>query len=394
MFILHQYTCSRYLSGFPYVSPSMRRPNSLSLNRLQARDDSDGSGKGDWGTSQIATPAIVGGVLLLVFAAYLIWQRRPHDKRDKRSYDYHQVRPDWIAKIERIFVLRRKRQRVLHSSAPVTLDESMRSSGFMFDYRRSRQYRSDSSDSQTPLTSTSYAFDYPPNQLSDSPPPIPKRRTVRLWWLFGSRPQQVKPEEPGQRWRVDGPDGSSTEHGHSSHGHRYVEALGALHEDPEEVDNDVIRIGEDFTSAASTPMTQHFPEEARSIRGLPTVPEHPSSSGIRTPVPAASASQSNSGTPVSPFVSRECVDVLDVVLDQQVSSANRGLPPSYDVSQIHTAYPSTEDIIRLPPSGPNMAIPPPVRAAGYPSLRAFHGRDLSSDSFLAAQPPMVPPSIY
>jgi hypothetical protein len=288
-----------------------------------------------------------------------------------RSYDYHQVRSDWVTKIERMFVLRRKRQRVLRSSAPVTLDESIRSPGLTLDYR---QYRSDSSDSQTPLTSTSYAFDYPPNQLSDSPPPIPKRHTVRWWWLFGSRPQQVKPEEPGQRWRVDGPDGSSTGHGHSSHGHRYTGVLGALHEDPEEVKDDVIRIGENFTSIASTPMTQHFPEQARTIRGMSTVPEHPWSSGARTPVLAASAPQSRPGTPVS--------------------SANRHLPPSYNVSQSYTRYPSAEDIIRPAPSGPYMAIPPPVRAAGYPSPRAFHGRDLSSDSFLATQPPMVALSMY
>ena len=211
-----------------------------------------------------------------------------------------------------MFVLGRKRKRVLHSNAPVTLDDSIRSSGLTLDYRRPRQDRSDSSDSQTPLTSTSYAFDYPPNQLSDSPPPIPKRRTVRWWWLFGSRPQQVKPEEPGQRWRVDGPDRSSTGHGHSSHGHQYTGALGALHEDPEEVEDSVIPIGENFASIASTPMTQHFPEQARSIRGMPTVPEYPWSSGARTPVPAASAPQTNPGTPVSPFLAlRECMDVLD-----------------------------------------------------------------------------------
>lgn len=83
-----------------------------------------------------------------------------------------------------------------------------------------------------------------------------------------------------------------------------------------------------------------------------------------------------------------------MILDQQVSSA-RGLPPSYDVSQSRTRYPSAEDIIRQAPSGPYMAIPPPVRAVGYySSPRAFHGRDLSSDSFLATQPPMVAPSMY
>ncbi|KAF8547610.1 hypothetical protein OG21DRAFT_898628 [Imleria badia] len=341
----------------------------------QARDESD---HGDWGTLQIATPAIVGGVLLLLFVAYFIWQRRPHDKR---SYDYHQVRSEWVTKIERMFVPRRKRQRVLHSSAPVTLDDSMRTSGLTFDFsRRSRQSRSDSTDSQTPLTSTNYhdPFDYPPNKPPESPPPIPKRPTVRWWWLFGSRPQQIKSEEPGQRWRVDDPDGSSTGHGHSNHGHRYAGALGPLHEDQEDGEDEVIRIGENLTSVASTPMTQHFPEQARFVRGMPTVPEHPSSSGSgsRTPVPPASVPQSNPGTPVS--------------------SADRGLPPSYDASQSHVRYPPTEDAFHQTRISPYMVIPPPVRAAGYPSPspRPFHGRELSSDSFLTTQPPMVAASMY
>lgn len=286
--------------------------NPLNLNFLQARDDSDHGGDGDWGTPQIATPAIVGGVLLLLFIAYFIWQRRPHDRR---SYDYHQVRSDWVTKIERMFVPRRKRQRVLHLSAPLTLDDSMRTSGLTFDFnRRSRQCRSDSSDSQTPLTSAGYALDYPPNKLPESPPPIPKRPTVRWWWVFGSRPQQVKSKEPDQRWRVDGPDGSSTGHGHSSHGHRCVGALGPLHEDPEDGEDEVIRIGENFASVASTPLTQHFPEQARFIRGMPTVPEHPwsSASGSRAPVLPTSVPPSNPGTPVSPFlILRQGTDVVN-----------------------------------------------------------------------------------
>lgn len=250
----------------------------------------------------------MGGVLLLLFVAYIIWQRRPHDKR---SYDYHRVRSDWATKIERMFVPLRKRQRVLHSSAPMTLDGSMCSSEHTFG---SRQDRSGSSDSQTPLTSTSYAFGYPPNILSESPPPIPKRRTVRWWWFFGSRPQEVKSEEPGKRWRIDGPDGSSTGHGHSTNGHRYAGALGPLHEDPEEVEDGVIPIGENFASieSESTSMTQHVPEQARSVRGVPIVPEQPWSSGARIPasVPAAGAPQSNPPrTPVSPFcVLHKCMD--------------------------------------------------------------------------------------
>ncbi|KAH0828103.1 hypothetical protein J3R83DRAFT_3763 [Lanmaoa asiatica] len=341
--------------------------------RLSTRDD--GGENSNWGTMQIAAPVIVGGVLLLAFVAYIFWERNP---LRKRSYDYRRVRTDWVTKIERMFVPRRTRQRVLHSSVPMTLDDSMRLSVLTLDSRRARQYRSGSSDSQTPLTND--IPDYPPKRFSDSPPPIAKRRALRWWWIFGSRPQEVKSEEPGLRWRVDGPDGSSTGHGHSSHGHeeyhtRYVGALEAVHEDREEVGDRVIRIGEHFPSVASTPMTQHFPEHARAVHWMSTVPEYPGSSGARTPAPAASAIRSNPGTPVS--------------------SASRGLPPSYDVSQSHTHYASAEDIARLTRSElPYMVIPPPVRTAGYSSPRVFHGRDLSTDSFLATQPPMATTSIY
>ncbi|KAN0091444.1 hypothetical protein V8E55_005010 [Tylopilus felleus] len=347
----------------PHSSADAMVATPIRPQRLSARDDSD-PGKNDWRPIQIATPAIVGGVLLLLFALYILWQRRPSDKR---SYDYEQVRSDWASTMERMFVPRRKRHRVQHSSAPVTLDDSMRASGLTFDFsHRSRQYRSGSSDSQTPLTTTCYAFDYPPKQPPESPPPLPKSRPMRWWWLFGSRPQQIKSEEPGQRWRVDGPDGSSSGHDHSNHGHAIPVVLAPLREEPEDADN-VIRIGENFASVASTPMTQHFPEQANFVRGLPTVPEHPSSSGTRTPVPVESVPPSNPGTPVS--------------------SVNRDLPPSY------TRYPS-EDVTRHVHYGPYMTIPPPVRAAGYSSPRPSHGRELSSESFLATQPPMVATFMY
>ncbi|KAG8214165.1 hypothetical protein J3R82DRAFT_10942 [Butyriboletus roseoflavus] len=361
-------------AGFRMCFPGVLNP--LSLNSLQARDD--GTEQGGWGPLQIATPVIVGGALLLVFVAYIIWQRNPH----KRSYDYHPVRSDWVNKIERMFVPRRMRLRVLHSSAPMTLDDSMHTASLRFDFRRA-PYRSGSSDSQTPLTTTNYTFDYPPNKIRlDSPPSIAKRR-VRWWRFFGSRPKEVKSQEPGSRWRVDGPDGSSSGHGNSSHGHeeyhtRYTGVLEAVQEDRGEV-GDVIPIGENLASIASTPMTSHFPEQARVVQGMSTVPELPgsSASGSGTPLPAASALQSRVGTPQS--------------------SATRGLPPTYDVSQSQTRYAFTEeDIVRLIHSEtPCMVIPPPVRTAGYTSLPVFHGRQFSSDSFLAAQPPLVPAaSIY
>lgn len=184
----------------------------------------------------------------------------------------------------------------------MSLDESMHMSGTAPVSRWSRQYRSGSSDSQTPLTAASHPFGYPPSHgCSDSPPPMPQRRAFRWWWLFGSRPREVKPEEPSLRWRVDGPDGSSTGHGHSNNGHedyhaRYTGVLQTTPEDVEEADGDIIRIGENFTSIPSTPLMQPFPDQAKPVRGTSTVPDHPGSSVARTPVPPA---KSNSGTPVS-----------------------------------------------------------------------------------------------
>lgn len=258
------------------------------MNPLQARDDEDDS-QSDWGPIQKATPAIVGGVLLLIFIAYIIWKRNR------------------VTKVERIFVPRCTRMRVLHSSAAMTLDGSMRTASLAPDPRRTRQYRSGSSDSQTPLTSTNYNFDYPPNEtFSDSHPPIAKRRPLRWWWLFGSRPQEIKSAEPGSRWHVDGPDGSSSGHDHNNNGHEEYRAqyvtLEAVHEGQEEIGDDVIRIGENFASVASTPMTQHFPEQARVVRGMSPVPECAGSPGARTPVLPANVVQSSPGTPVSSFL--------------------------------------------------------------------------------------------
>ena len=69
---------------------------------------------------------------------------------------------------------------------------------------------------------------------------------------------------------------------------------------------------------------------------------------------------------------------------------NRGLPPSYDISQTHALapYPSAEEAARLAPPESRM-VSPPLRTAAYASPRGFHGRELSSDSVLAAQAPMA-----
>lgn len=250
-----------------------------------------------WGTMQIVTPAIVGGALILIFVAYIIWKRRPGRERS-RAYDYRPVHSGWATKM---FFPRPRRNRVHPSSMPTTLDNSMRlssHSGLMPDFGRTRLPRSGSTDSQVPLTS-SYALDYTPfKSHPDSPPPFSKRRGFRWWWIFGSRPRQVKSAEPSVRWLVDGPEGASSQ-GHVDT--QPLEALEAAREDQDEEDS-VIQIGENLPSIASTPMTQHFPEQARAIRGMSPVPEHSGSAGARTPLSAAGVSRNNTGTPVSLFM--------------------------------------------------------------------------------------------
>ncbi|KAG9316891.1 hypothetical protein JVU11DRAFT_2967 [Chiua virens] len=346
--------------------------------QLSAREDA-GSGiddDGSWGSMQIATPAIVGGGLFLILAAlsYALWRQRA--TRDRPYTKYRPVPNDWVTK--RMFPWR-SQQRVRPPSV-LTIDDSMCTPGSTIDPPRA--HRSYSSDSQTPLTMTSQTSDlvYPPKRKSpDSPPPIPKHHlTLRWWWPFGSRPREVKSQEPNLRWRVDGPDGSSS--GHGSHGHeesRRARRDGSLEPLREAVEVDsVIRIGQNFTSVPSTPLTQpeQFIEYTRPVRGMSPVAEHPQRP-VRTPVPATNAANSRPGTPLS--------------------SANRGLPPSYNVSQSHTLvqYPSAESVY-FARTG---LVPPPGRTAVYySSLRGFHGRELSSDSVaVAAQQPMaVATSLY
>ncbi|KAF8840881.1 hypothetical protein BDN67DRAFT_1048804 [Paxillus ammoniavirescens] len=350
----------------------------LPFTKRLARDDE--GGHSDWSPMQIATPVIIGVGLIIIFVAFILWQRR---LPNKIAHHYHQRRNQWVAKVERIFVPRRVRHRVLHSSDPVTLDDSIMTPS-VANFPRVRQHRSDSSDSQTPLTATSYAFDYPPSPVVlKSPPESPERRPWRWWHFFRSKPQEITSEEPDLRWRIDGPDGSSTGHGHGAHDQeernrpRYVSGLDAVNEDLETAEDSVIRIGDDFSTIESTPMTQHFQEERIRIVPPSQVATPESTARARTPVlvrtPAASIPRSISGTPIP----------------------QTPPPPRYSASpQSRMQQLSTEDLIRPVNTDPYMLFPPPVRGAGYGTPHMFHTRQLSSESFLTAQSPMAPPTMY
>ncbi|KAH7889036.1 hypothetical protein F5I97DRAFT_780853 [Phlebopus sp. FC_14] len=337
---------------------------------LQARDDDAGAQtdqtQDGWGTVQIAAPIIVGVVLLLIFSGYLLWVRKTPTKL---PYNYHQVRGTWISRL--FFTSRRVRHRVLPSNDRITLDDSILTPSTAADFRRARQHRQDSADSQTPLTQTSYGFDYPPKRvLLDTPPQKPEQKRPWRWWrLLGSRPQEIKSEEPSSRWRVDGPDGSSTGHGIQEQEDRdrtrYTSGLEAVDERVEL--ESVIRIGDNFSSIESTPVTQNFHEEEPATLTPPS----------RT---ASVPPQNAHGTPRS-------------------SRANTPLPPGYRSSTAltsHGRHPSTEELVRPARSDPYMLFPPPVRAAGYgtPHMFGLHGRQMSSDSFLETQAPITPPFMY
>ncbi|KAF9227078.1 hypothetical protein BS17DRAFT_764416 [Gyrodon lividus] len=272
----------------------------LLTRRQELSAPDDGGENSDWGPMQIATPIIIGVGLIIVFAAFILWQRR---SPNKLAYHYHQARNAWVARAERIFLPRRVRHRVLHSSDPVTLDDSILTPNFTLDFRRVRQHRSDSSDSQTALTTSTYSFDYPPKPpFSKSPSPSPERRPWRWWRFLKSKPEEITSEEPGLRWRIDGPDGSSTGHGHSildpeeRNRSRYISGLEVVNEELETAEDSVIRIGNNFSSIESTPLTQYFHEERfRLVPPSPaasTAPVYPV--GPRTPGPTPTCLAENS----------------------------------------------------------------------------------------------------
>ncbi|KIM69573.1 hypothetical protein SCLCIDRAFT_713112 [Scleroderma citrinum Foug A] len=228
------------------------------LQDLHTRADStstDSKSTG-WGTMQIVTPIAVGIGLILLFAAYIIWQRRRGSSLGARPMRWN----GFVSKFERVFSSpgRRVRHRVTRSTGLVTLDDSMASPGVRVDFQHiSRQYSADSTDSSTPLTRSAQNDDY---SLIDDPS-SPKNRKNRRWShqflrLIGLGPQEVKSGVPCANWRIDV---SSTGHGHDASGEtgglQGCAANGGL-EGGEDDDFDmdrVIAIGDaNFSSIAST----------------------------------------------------------------------------------------------------------------------------------------------
>lgn len=347
--------------------------------RARADESVDQGTPTDWGTLQIVTPVIVGVGLILCFAAYLVWQRRRRPSSNTRQPHTDGLWYSLIGKFERTFSLERRiRHRVTPSSQSMTLDDSMDSPCVKIDTQyKSRQFRSDSTDSSTPLN-CSPNDDDSPNFVKSGP----RYQRHRQWSqnilrIMGLGPQEVRHEPPSATWRIDV---SSTGHGHDANerenrneqGHTVAEDPEEDDDDPEAVDMDrVIQIGDGNISSTA------------------------SSADGRTRVPVAPP-------PTSPMPSRDLQLKLGLLPDSR-SRQECDPPPGYNrvinasVAQhphqlqgLLGDHPSRSTVQH---SVPSTLFPPSVRAAGYGSpLR--HGRTLSSESLLVSQTPMTPPGMY
>ncbi|KAI6037563.1 hypothetical protein EDC04DRAFT_2121420 [Pisolithus marmoratus] len=353
------------------------------MQDIRARaDESVGQGTSEgWGTWQIVTPVTVGVGLILCFVAYFVWQRRRQPSPNARPARADGLWYSLIGKFKHIFSLERRIcHRVTPSSQSMTLDDSMDSPCVKLDLQcKSRQFRSDSTDSSTPLNG-SHDDNYSPSRFvkSGSRSRRHRRWSQQFLRLLGLGPQEVKHESPSAAWRIDV---SSSGHGQDANERENRIKPGCVvAEDPEEEEeehpevldlNRVIQIGdENFSSIAST-----TDEPTRA-----TVAPHP----------------------MPPIPSRDLQLKLGL-LPKSRSTQESDPPPGYKrivaASAVHHPL-QHQGLSRDDPSrpaaqlsDPSMLFPPSVRAVGYGSpLR--HGRTLSSESLLVSQTPMTPPGMY
>jgi len=281
---------------------------------------------------QITTPIIVGVGLVIFFTAYIIWRRRsPHSSQ--LTHHYHRVR-DFIAQF---CMPKRRRRRVQHVSTSITLDDTMATP--RHPRRPQHSYiRSDSTDSQTPLTDNA-EFYFPPHRyvVDHSRGPIsetsqePETFIQRWWNTFRLGPREVRSQAPNHRFRVEGPDGSSVGHGESSldspDGAMRSGWTSGLPSLPEHDEGDpnrgfydrVIQIGDpqitvnsalvhgvaDIVTPGSAPASVQTPAPEYS-----SAVEYPfSGSNLRTVTnaPATVIPQSPRHTPVSPDIKLTCI---------------------------------------------------------------------------------------
>ncbi|KAH7916627.1 hypothetical protein BJ138DRAFT_1121734 [Hygrophoropsis aurantiaca] len=371
------------------------------------------TGTNDWGTLQIATPIIVGGVLIALFSFYLIWRRRSESSQ-RRSYPLY--KESIFATLRKKIGPRRTRYSLKRSSDPMTLDDSLDTPLPEHNFRRSHHLvRSESTDSTTPLTSSPSTFEYPPSpptrHLLDPLAP-PKQRRWRWWFAFHIGPQEVKPKEVDRRrFRIDGPDSSCTSHrsptdvGHGSmeaeedetdDASKWTTALGPVHETLEDEDS-VLLIGNDRSTVHSTSMypgavqrevnnitppsttrsaapeytydttqvTQNTTTTQTTIQPIAPAPRHPKRGWIPAPPPPP---------PAPPVYSAHIEPPPALMRNLSVASSIRPLPSP-------PSHPTTFTSMRTQNSHSNHTM-------------YQHERQLSTESMLNSQLPMSIPSSF
>ncbi|KAH7928913.1 hypothetical protein BV22DRAFT_164348 [Leucogyrophana mollusca] len=371
------------------------------------------AGDGDWGTLQIATPILVGVVLLASFSFYLLWKRK-----SPRRTSYPRTQDSFFSILRRKLTPRRTRHKLKRSSDPLTLDDSLDTPLPGGDFRRIHPLRSESTDSTTPLTSST--FEYPPSPPKHDPSvPLPpsKRQRWRWWHLFGMGPQEVKPKEVDRRrFRIDEPDASCTSHhtptdgghgsteGDQSDQNVWSVTLGPVHEatgegDEDEDESSVLLIGARFSGSLSTPTTPEPRGGPAQISVLP--PSRPSTIQSAAPEYTPENTQvthyTNTTRPQTarPSAPRKGLLVAPVPSRSPappVYSARLGPPP------VLNRQPSSESVVRPLPPPPSPLIhasPRTPQPTDYPNPSVYqHERQFSAESSLSSSQPMTLPGMY
>lgn len=284
---------------------------------------------------QITTPIIVGVGLVILFTAFIIWRRwSPHSSQ--LTHHYRRVRDAIVP----VFMPNQRRRRVQHVNTSITLDDTMTTP--RHPRRPQHSIRSDSTDSQTPLTDNS-EFYFPPQRYAVHPSrgPIfkasqePETPIQRWWHAFHLGPREVRSQAPNHRFRVEGPDGSSVGHESSldSPGCAvrpgWISGLTSLPEHDEGDPNRgfydrVIQIGDPQITVHSAPVAPAHHNGVADVVTPGSAPasvqtpapdyssavEYPfSGSNLRTVTnaPATLVPQSPRHTPVSPGIKLMCV---------------------------------------------------------------------------------------
>ncbi|OJA09988.1 hypothetical protein AZE42_03824 [Rhizopogon vesiculosus] len=395
--------------------PQKLRRVQLQHQVLHSRDTDD---NGSWGLMQITTPIIVGVTLIVIFSVYIIWYRRsPHDFRV--VHHYKRFRDACFSRFAKVFMSEHRCREVQNVTTPITLDDSMATP--RHTRRPHTSYsRSDSTDSQTPLTESA-EFYYPPQRYIFDPfgrpmlkvPQQPEKRTWRWWRVFG--PREVKSQLPSHRFQIEGPDESSVGHGESSVGHgdgslegltgvavrsRWTSNLGSLPEhdegDPHRGFYDrVIQIGDPELTVHSTSVALAHYERAAEVVTPGSAP-----TSVKTPAPEYSSAVEYPGPYLASNQRTMATAPMTIIQSShhtpQPTLPDSPAPPMYS-SIPRNSRPSMENITHHARSDPTMLYPGPVRGAGRSSpqhIYQAHERQISTESVLASSTPMVTSGLY